>query len=459
MLDRSGSMQQPVGNGNRLDIAKQATLAAIRLLNRNSQVGIIVFDSDPTTVLPLGRLTDPEVVASALSNVDPGGGTSVYPGLQAAFDMLRDVDTPARHIIVMTDGLSQPADFPGLLGQIRDAGITVSSVSIGEGAERTLIEQIAQLGGGTFHATDDFAALPSILSQEAMLLSGSPIEQGVTQPLWASRAEPFLRGLPPQMPPIDGFVLTTAKPEATLSMVVPDSKGEPMPLLASWRYGAGQVLALTTEAVGPWSSQWQQLPTYPALWAQALRQFLPGVERGDLVLDLMRRGDGFVADVTLQGEGAGLMPALSVAASDGTAMQLPLSRIGTDRYEATYYPYDAGQVQFAASAGELTAEKSIVMGYPAHLGTVVPDQGLRQLVAATGGTFAAEDIPSMTLPDRWTLQSFWLGWLVLALTFLMLELTVRYTRLLKPKQPVIKPASTLPIAAAPQRAPEPAHTL
>lgn len=458
VLDRSGSMQQPVGNGTRLDIAKQATLAAIRLLNRNSQVGIIVFDSEPTTVLPLGRIDNPEVVAEALSNVDPGGGTSVYPGLQAAFEALRTVDTPARHIIVMTDGLSQPADFPRLLTDIRDAGITVSSVSIGKGAERTLIEQIARLGGGTFHATDDFAALPSILSQEAMLLSGSPIEQGTTQPLWAARNEPFLRGLPAQMPPIDGFVLTTPKPEASLSIVVPDSKGEPMPLLASWRYGAGQVLALTTEAVGPWSSQWQGLEAYPALWAQALRQFLPGVERGDLVLNIARQGDGFVADLVVQGTLAGVVPTLAVTRPDATSADLPLLRTSADRYRATVFPAEAGQFSFAANAGAVALEKTVMMNYPAHLGAVVPDRGLRQLAIASAGQVDVAAPSIRDLPTRWAYLPFWPLWLALALAALMVELTIRYTRLFAPRRTQYAPERAKPVAETAARSRTAEHT-
>lgn len=439
VLDRSGSMQQPVGTGTRLDVAKQATLAAVRLLNRNSQVGIIVFDSEPITVLPLSRIADSNVVAMALNGVDPGGGTSVYPGLEAAYELLRDVDTPARHIIVMTDGLSQPADFAGLLNQIRGSGITVSTVSIGEGAERGLIEQIARLGGGTFHATDDFAALPSILSQEAMLLSGSPVETGATQPLWASRSEPFLRGLPPTMPTIDGFVLTTAKSEAQLSMVVPDNKGEAMPLLASWRFGAGQVLALTTEAVGPWTSRWQEMESYAPFWAQVVRQFLPGVERGDLVLDLARRGDSIVADLTLRDRSLGA-PALSVFGDETLLASLPLDAIGPGKYRAGFYPQAAGTYRFEAKLGEIVATAGIAMGYPAALGMLPPDRPIQHLARLSGGRTDITAPTRRDVPDRWTTVPAGPIWLALAILLFMAALFVRYTPIFSPPRKSAPPS-------------------
>ncbi|MEQ8164578.1 MAG: vWA domain-containing protein, partial [Alphaproteobacteria bacterium] len=139
VLDRSGSMQQPVGEGNRLDVAKNATMAATELLNPQSQVGIIAFDAEARTLLPLTRLADaPDAVQASLEGFDPGGGTAIYPGLVEALDMMNGLDAPAKHIVVMTDGLSQPGDFPGIVGQLRAQGITVSAVAIGQGADTTV---------------------------------------------------------------------------------------------------------------------------------------------------------------------------------------------------------------------------------------------------------------------------------------------------------------------------------
>jgi hypothetical protein len=149
ILDRSGSMQQPVGEGNRLDVAKSATMAATELLNPQSQIGIIAFDAEARTLLPLTRLADaPGAVQASLEGFDPGGGTAIYPGLVEALEMLDGIDATAKHIVVMTDGLSQPGDFPGVVGQLRAQGVTVSAVAIGEGADTSVARTIADLGGG-----------------------------------------------------------------------------------------------------------------------------------------------------------------------------------------------------------------------------------------------------------------------------------------------------------------------
>jgi hypothetical protein len=67
----------------------------------------------------------------------------------------------------------------------------VSTVAIGEGADGTRLEEIARIGKGAFHSTQDFKAMPSILSQEALLLSGKPVEEREALPVWSDRSAEF----------------------------------------------------------------------------------------------------------------------------------------------------------------------------------------------------------------------------------------------------------------------------
>src|SRR5262249_32352596 len=200
---------------------------------------------------------DAAAVAQALATLEPGGGTAIYPGLVEALRQLDGVDAMAKHIVVMSDGLTQPGDFPGILKAISDQGISVSTVAIGDGADPVRLEDIARIGNGAFHATQVFKALLSSLSEEALLLSGKPVEEKATTPSWVERNAEFFAGLPDKMPLLAGYVLTTRKPQADLHLVVPDQKQEPVPLFASWRYGNGRVVALTTQGAGAWTEEWQ----------------------------------------------------------------------------------------------------------------------------------------------------------------------------------------------------------
>src|SRR5258708_14522592 len=130
VLDRSGSMQRNEGGATRLDIAKQATVSAISLLHPESLIAIVVFDSEAKVLLPLRPAKDSAGVAQALRALEPGGGTAIYPGLVEALHQLQGVDAMAKHIVVMSDGLTQPAAFPGILKPISDKGISVSPCAI-----------------------------------------------------------------------------------------------------------------------------------------------------------------------------------------------------------------------------------------------------------------------------------------------------------------------------------------
>jgi len=266
VLDRSGSMQQRVSGVSRLEIAKEATSAALDLLGERSFVGLVAFDEVATTVFPMTRVTERATIEAGLGRLQANGGTAIQPALEAAFEVIEASDSATRHVVLFTDGLSQPGDFGTILARFRNAEITLSTVGIGQGTDANQLSQLARDGGGAFHQTNDFRALPGILAQEALLLSGSPLEEGRFQPRWSEPGRLFDTVAREPPPPLDGYVATTAKPEATLHLVV----DEQTPLLGSWRYGLGRVLAFASHGAGRWSEPWLESAETPALWADAL---------------------------------------------------------------------------------------------------------------------------------------------------------------------------------------------
>lgn len=427
VLDRSGSMIQAVGSSTRLDIAKAATLAAAGLLNEESQVGIVVFDSEARAILPLQPL-DLDAASTALKQLDAGGGTAIYPGLSLAFEQLRGVDEPTRHVVVMTDGLSTPGDFPGLLAEMRAAGISVSTVAIGEGADSNELRNIAASGGGVYHSTRDFEALPSILSQEAMQLSGAPIEERQSAPYWRDRRATFLSGLPSRMPPIHGYVLTTAKPEADLHLAVTDSEGAEMPLMASWHYGTGRVLALTTHGAGRWTREWIGRPEHDLLWTQAVRQFLTNRPASRFDTEFRQVGDWLEVIVSASdSQGAPLNGAkLDVTAQlpDGVSRDVHLLPNGAGRYSARLPAVVAGTYRLELIAGD---ERFEAQTYVAAAGRADDSPALKALVAETGGRYLGpEETPFTGGTSVWTERAGWPLWTVLALVVFLSDLMLRY---------------------------------
>jgi uncharacterized protein YegL len=432
VLDRSGSMQRNEGGATRLDIAKQATLSAIRLLHEDSLISIVVFDSEAKVLLPLRRAKDSAAVTQALAELEPGGGTAIYPGLVEALHQLEGVDAMAKHIVVMSDGLSQPGDFPGILKAISEQGISVSSVAIGEGADGTRLEEIARIGKGAFHSTQDFKALPSILSQEALLLSGKPVEERSAVPVWVERNAEFFAGLPETMPPIHGYVLTTRKGEANVHLVVPDAKQELVPLLASWRYGNGRVVALSTQGTGMWSRDWQSMPEFPLLWSQTLRHVLPGLHAEGLSAHVVRHGDEVEVTVDASNpEGVprvGLKIVASLIGPDATSREVALTETSAGHHVGRVTLEGAGDFVLRAAADRITAETPHHAAYPALYAFLRADPDrLIELATMTGGRVLADAEEIFVGGERrWVIHEGWKVWALLALALFLIDLIIRH---------------------------------
>ncbi|MGD9739106.1 MAG: VWA domain-containing protein [Bauldia sp.] len=431
VLDRSGSMRAEVGDQNRLDIAKQATVSAVELLHPESQVVVVVFDSEAHLVVPLQDPKDDAAVAAALAPVSPGGGTVLFPGLTQAFAEIDRADATAKHIVVMTDGLiEQFIDFGPLVGEMRQAGITISAVAIGDVADTEVLQSIARLGGGSFHATRDFRALPGILAQEALLLSGSPVRDTPTPVFWVDRSDPFLDGLPDTFPLLRSYVLTSAQPGATVHLALIDDEGETVPILASWHYGAGRVLGFASHGAGSGTQDWLELGAFPLLWSQAIRHFSPATPTQALQPEILRRGDAVIAIAELQDPDGNPVTdaAVTVAPADGTAGAVPLAETAPGHYAAALGVLGPGTHRLAFTAGELTASAGIHIGYPARLnfGRANTDF-IEALAVATGGdTIGALDEIGPA-PARWTFGAgAWWPWLVAALAIFIAELVLRY---------------------------------
>lgn len=193
VLDRSGSMAASAdGQGliNRLAVAKSAIVGAATLLGPRGRVGVVVFSETPFVLMPVQDRLDAAALEAALRPVVPGGGTNLYPALDQAIAMLNGVDAATKHVVIMTDGLSPNTDFASLMTIARASAITVSTIGIGSGVDDRRLADIADLGGGQYHAAPNITALPAIMQADLVALLGtvgsppaSPVPAGPSGPV------------------------------------------------------------------------------------------------------------------------------------------------------------------------------------------------------------------------------------------------------------------------------------
>jgi hypothetical protein len=204
-------------------------------------------------------------------------------------------------MIVLTDGKlpDEGPAYPEFVRQVRPMGITVSTVMMGDETDISLLKSMAEVGGGSFYQTTDARNLPKIFISDVRVSSGErtlkeeedfPVREG-NGSLSSTTIHAF--------PPVRGYVETKPRVRANLELVtMTDEKAEP--LLASWAYGKGKVIAFTSDATSRWASAWVSWPKYRTFWSELIDSLRSpqgnqeqtkfdlrtSIEHGDLHLDL-----------------------------------------------------------------------------------------------------------------------------------------------------------------------------
>ena len=329
VIDKSGSM-----SGTKIALARQASKAAVELLSPQDQIGVVAFNGNAYVISEILSAAEGDVVQGAIDSLDAGGGTNMYPAMVLGKEMLENVSAKIRHMIVLGDGQTQAADHNSLTQAMADAGITVSTVALGQGADRQLMAGIAEIGRGRYYETMDPNTVPQIFTKETMQASRSAIKEdlfGVVQ----VGDHPLLSGYAgKELPFTLGFVMTEAKPTAQLLLVT--ETGDP--LLAVSRFGLGTGLAYTSDLTEAWGGEWLAWDGCGRFWAQALRSILGRRNARGLATDGEVTPDTWKIAVTRTDETGSPVSSITwdtqVLDTQGGIRKIEVKEVGLGRYEA-----------------------------------------------------------------------------------------------------------------------------
>lgn len=250
VIDKSGSMTEVQYGISKIDLAKEAAIRSTDALEEKDYLGVIGFDSLPSWVLEPVKVTDKKKIENSIGLMGPGGGTSIQPALKEAVDTLKTMDAGLKHIILLTDGQAETTGYSNLLDQMQSEKITLSTVAVGDGADKKLLKILAEYGNGRYYETGVFSDIPSIFTKEAFM-AGKKYLNNVTFTPSLTADSPIMTGII-GLPTLDGYVATSKKENGKVILVGPDDD----PILASWQYGLGRTVAFTSDMKGIWSGQW-----------------------------------------------------------------------------------------------------------------------------------------------------------------------------------------------------------
>ncbi len=178
-IDSSGSM-----DGEKIEQAKAAALGLLKQLRPTDQISIVSFSDTVAVQLPMSRVGNSREVAAAVKAISVSGLTAMYNGLDAAFQQARRGSQEAgtvNRVILLTDGnptvgKTDGREFVSLAQNMREAGITITAIGIGIDYNESLLQKIAEAGGGLWHHIEAGKGdLPQIFQEQAAQMAGTVV--------------------------------------------------------------------------------------------------------------------------------------------------------------------------------------------------------------------------------------------------------------------------------------------
>ncbi len=398
VMDRSGSMAVGVAGGKtKMDLANQGAADAIALLGPMDEVTVFAVDSAPVKVVPLTQIAQRknELSAKVRKVQSMGGGIFVYEGLDAAWRELSRAKASTRHVILFSDAADseEPGNYKELIATMRKNNCTVSVIGLGTKADpdAALLQDIANRGDGRIFFSDKPADIPKIFAQETVSVARSAF---LTDPVGTSASGRWSEISPKPvdwLAQVDGYNLSYARPDATVSLASKDEYTAP--LVAHARRGLGRTMAVSFPLGGEYSRTARAWPGYGD-FLQTVGRFLAGDESPPGIalqhkLDGTRLNAELRFDPELWEKTFSQNPPLARFANDteGTVFDVPWQRIEPGRYSIRLDLAPGSVLRGAVQVGE----QALSIG-PLSIGSPLewaldPERidELRSVSAQTGG--------------------------------------------------------------------------
>jgi Mg-chelatase subunit ChlD len=358
---------------------KRIAKLAVERLGPSDEVGIIYYDFNHKWHVPLQPIGGNKArILAQIDKMTPGDMPDFDPALQMAHKALIDArrELATKHVILISDG-DPGQNNPALLAAMKREKVTVTTVGIAcHGAnEDQKMAAIAKATGGRYYgpntkpvSTSDPKHLPAIYIKESRLVSQSFLHEKPFRPRVLFRSGPTDR-LPDPVPPLGGFVRTTAKgsPLVELPMVTPPFAEQEFPLLAYWHYGLGKAVAFTSDAGEPkfWAREWAEgdagrAGMYAKFWEQVVNWSLRPTESrrlnmttefkdGKVKVVVDARTDDGRPDTRLKLRG-GITPPAGRPEDAGRPRELRFVQTNSGVYEAEVKAEEAGSYFLNAQA-------------------------------------------------------------------------------------------------------------
>jgi Ca-activated chloride channel homolog len=380
--------------------------------------------------VPIRKATDRAQIKRMIAGIQPEGGTQIAPAVREAYQRVLPEDAVYKHIVLLTDGISEEGDSMTTAAEAKRNRITISTVGLGLDVNRAFLSRVANGAEGKSYFLDEPAGLEQLLLRDVEEHSGMTAVEKTLRPRVVQHAE-ILDGVEIESaPPLLGYIRFQTKPTAETIL-----EAEPKdPLLVRWQYGLGRAAVFASDAKNRWAANWVTWPGFDRFWANTFRDLLPHAQESEASADFDRASGELVVDYRLSSNvpEPDVPPDIYVLGPSDFRAPLKVTKVANAHYRGRLV---IGQNQGLFRVRPLADSPA----FP-EVGFYRPEdemleygnneQLLRQVASATGGRFQPTPQQVFDAGGRSTstTMELWPLFLVLAVLLNLIELIIRKSK-------------------------------
>jgi Ca-activated chloride channel homolog len=421
IIDKSSSME-----GRKMELARLAAIGVVDNLRPIDMVGVLIFDNSFQWAVPMRRAEDRTLIKRLISGITPDGGTQIAPALNEAFRRILPTQATYKHIVLLTDGISEEGDSLDLSREAVLRRVTISTVGLGQDVNRAYLEKVAQFAGGKSYFLNEPAGLEQILLRDVMEHTGTTAVEKPLPPKVLKQTE-ILDGVAMETAPaLKGYTKFIAKPTAETILEIDRD-----PLLTRWQYGLGRSAVFASDAKARWAADWITWKSFDKFWTNVTRDLLPHAQAGEASVEFDSANGDLVVDYRLgrDVEEPASPPQIFVFGPDGFQKPIAVKKVAAGTFR--------GRLQIGARDGLFRVRPLVDSRAFPEAGLYRPeaeltDYGsnealLKQVAEFTGGRFQPNPKDVFEAGQRSIASSIqlWPGLLALGILLNLIELVMR----------------------------------
>ena len=435
IIDKSSSME-----GKKMELARLASIGVVENLRPIDSVGVLIFDNSFQWAVPIRKAEDKTLIKRLIGGITPDGGTQIAPALNEAYHKVSVVNAVYKHIVLLTDGISEEGDSMGLSREAALNHVTISTVGLGQDVNRAYLEKVASFAKGKSYFLNDPSGLEQILLKDVQEHTGTTAVEKSLKPEIMQKAE-LLDGVGMESAPaLLGYVRFDAKPSATQILDMDQKNGEKKdPLFVRWQYGLGRSAVFSSDAKSRWAAAWVAWPGFDKFWTNVFRDLLPHATATEAIASYDDASGDLIVDYRLghHVEDPAKAPDIFVLGPNGFQKPMKVTKLASGSYRASIAVGSNEGLFRIRPAAESRAFPEV--GYYRQESELVEYGSnpflLKQIAISTGGRFAENpsnvnldamfDAGGRFVPSSLQL---WPGLLALAILLNLIELVLRKWR-------------------------------